>query len=121
MASVNTPNRKVDPTVRIYDQFYSFEASVPTEEFDVVFSFFNSIYPNREAALAFTTTVFRVAFLSDTPVLNLLEELKKQSGDKIALNATICYYLNGVRSPSTLLGVRSGQVPNYYTARNIIP
>lgn len=121
MSSVNTPNKTLDPTTRIYDQFYEFEASVPTAEFDIVYSFFKTIYKTKEAALAFTTTLFRVAFLSNTPVLNLLEQLQSQGNDSISINALVCYYLNGIRSPSTLLGVSNGQTPNYYTARNIVP
>jgi len=37
----------------------------------------------------------------------------------IQLTATMAYYLNGLRSPSTLLGVNSSVTPNFYTARNI--
>jgi hypothetical protein len=32
----------------------------------------------------------------------------------------MAYYLNGLRSPSTLLGVSNPVTPNFYTARNVL-
>jgi hypothetical protein len=31
----------------------------------------------------------------------------------------MAYYLNGMRSPATLLGTSVAVTPNYYTARNV--
>jgi hypothetical protein len=44
-----------------------------------------------------------------------------QDQDQLQLTATLAYYLNGIRSPSTLLGVNSVLTPNYFTARNVLP
>ena len=48
----------------------------------------------------------------------LLESVKGIAG--IELSATLAYYLNGLRSKSTLLGVSAVQRPNVYAARNIL-
>lgn len=119
MGTVNAPNDKIDGTVRIFDGFYGFEESVPTNEFDVVNSYFESVFKTKTAALNFTTALFRAASLTDTPVLTLLSQI--QSQDSIQLTANLAYILNGLRSPSTLLGVNSALTPNYYTARNVLP
>jgi len=119
MGSVNTANDKIDPTVRVFDQFYSFELNVPVAEYDVVNSYFESVFKTKDAAKNFTTALFRVAQETGTPVLTLLQEMQGQ--DSIHVSATLAYYLNGLRSPSTLLGVNSVLTPNYYTARNVLP
>jgi hypothetical protein len=119
MGTVNASNPKVDQTVKIFDQFYAFESSVPAAEFDIVFSYFKSIFTDQNAALNFTTALFRVAFLSDTPVLDLLKTIQKNGTDTMSLNATLCYFFNALRSPSTLLGINTIQPANFYTARNV--
>lgn len=119
MTSVNVANPKLDPTVRLFDQFYKFELDVPANEYDVVNSFFESVFKTKIAAKNFTTALFRVANQSSTDVLTLLAQLQDQ--DQINLNATLAYYLNGLRSPSTLLGVNTTLTPNFFTARNVLP
>ena len=119
MGSVNNINPRVDQTVRVFDSFYGFDQQVPANEFDAVNSYLSSVFTDRRAALNFTTTLFRVADESNTPIMTLLQELQGQ--DAIQLNATLAYYLNGLRSPATLLGINSAVTPNYYTARNVLP
>lgn len=118
MGSVNNANPKVDFTVRVFDQFYNFETIVDANTYDVVNSFFLSVFKEKRAADNFTVTLFRVADQSGTPVLTLLTELEGQ--DQIQLTATLCYYLNGIRSSSTLLGITAPVVPNVWTARNVV-
>lgn len=119
MGSVNTTNFNIDQTVRVFDEFYSFAISVPASEYDIVNSYFESVFKTKAAAENFTTALFRVASQSDTPVLTLLADIQDQ--DQIQLTASLAYYLNGLRSPSTLLGVNSVATPNYFTARNVLP
>jgi hypothetical protein len=119
MSSVNTINPNVDLTVRVFDSFYEFDISVPADEFDAVNSYFLSVFKDPEAARSFTTTLFRVASETRTPVLTLLANIQDQ--DELQLTATLAYYLNGLRSPATLLGVNATVTPNFYTARNILP
>jgi len=120
MGSVNSPNSRVDQTVRIFDNFYRFDVNVPAAEFDVVNSYFQSVFTSPEAALNFTTSLFRVAQQTNTPVLTLLQQLQTQSQEQIQINALLAYYLNGIRSRSTLLGINSSLTPNLFTARNVL-
>ena len=118
MGSVNVINPNVDLTVRIFDNFYNFGLDVPTDEYDAVNSFFESIFIDQQSAQNLTTTFFRISKESDTPVMTLLEQVQGQSA--IEVTATLAYYLNGLRSPSTLIGVNVPVTPNYYTARNVV-
>ena len=117
MGSVNTINPAVDLTVRVYDEFYEFAVDVDANEYDVVNSFFESAFGTKDAAANFTATLFRIADQTQTPVLTLLAEIEDM--DKIQLTATLAYYLNGIRSSSTLLGVNVPTQSNYYVAHNI--
>lgn len=114
--SVNAPNYKIDQTVRIFDTFYTFEAIVPSNEYDAVYGFFTSIM-NTAAAGNFTVTLFRVAQESGIPVINLLNQLSGKNA--VQVNAQLAYYLNGLQSLSTLIGINEIAQPNYYAARNV--
>lgn len=117
--SVNTLNPAVDLTVRVFDEFYEFAVDASADEYDAVSSFFRSIFGTNDAADSFTTVLFRISDQSDTPVLTLLAELQGQ--DSIQVTNTLAYYLNGLRSPTTLLGVNNPVQPNVWAARNVLP
>jgi len=118
MGSVNEINPKIDLTVRVFDQFYEFALEVPASDYDVINSYFESVFDDAQVAKNFTTTVFRIADETSVPALVILDQLRDQ--DKIQLTATLAYYLNGLRSPSTLLGINETVTPNFYTARNVL-
>lgn len=118
MPTVNQLNTNIDLTVRVFDNFYNFGIDVPANEYDVVSSYFQSVFESREAANNFTVTLFRIAQQTNTNVLTLLNEISDQ--DQIQLTATLGYYLNGLRSPSTLLGINTAVTPNVWAARNVI-
>lgn len=118
MSSVNAINPNVDLTVRIFDEFYNFGLEVDTNDYDAVNSFFESVFVDKEAAQNLTVTFFRIAKETNTSVLTLLEQVQGQTA--IEVTATLAYFLNGLRSPSTLLGVNVPVTPNYYTARNVV-
>lgn len=117
MATVNYRNLKTDLTVQIFDQFYGYTTEVPVDEYDAINSYFESVFGTAEAAGNFTVSVFRIAELSGTEPLTILGSLQGQSGPQ--LTATLAYYLNGLRSASTLLGINVPTQPNYYVAHNI--
>lgn len=117
MGSVNYSNPAVDQTVKIFDRFYAYEVSVPQLEYDAVYSFFRSIYGTAQAAGNFAVSLFRVAEASNIPVMTLLQQM--QGLEQAELNLTLAYYLNNIRSPSTLLGINASLTPNYYVARNV--
>jgi hypothetical protein len=117
MGTVNYSNPKTDQTVKIFDDFYAYAQQVSQDEYDAVYSYFMSMFGTKEAAGNFTVTLFRVAQQSDIPVLELLQQFQGQGKPELTL--TLAYYLNGQRSPSTLLGVNAAVTPNYYVARNV--
>jgi hypothetical protein len=118
MSTVNYTNPNLDLTVRVFDQFYNYEANVPAAEYDVVHSYFLSVMTTRQAAGNFTVSLFRVAEDTGIPALTLLQEFQGANG--INLSASLAYYLNQIRSRATLLGVGVAVVPNFYQARNVL-
>jgi hypothetical protein len=86
-------------------------------EYDLVLSFFKSVFTTGQAAENFTVSLFRVSEESDIPVLTLLQSMEGQNS--VQLTISMAYYLNSIRSPATLLGVLEPTVPNFYTARNV--
>ena len=117
MASVNAVNNKTDLTVQIFDRFYGYQQQVPVDAYDAVLSYFKSVFSSLEAAGNFTVSLFRISQVSGIPVMNLLQQFQGLSAPEI--NLTMAYYLNGIRSSSTLLGVNVPTQPNYYVSRNI--
>jgi len=117
MSTINEVNPKIDQTVQIFDQFYNYSANVPAMEYDIVLSYFRSVFTTTLAAENFTTSLFRVAEESETPVLTLLQSMEGQNS--VQLTISMAYYLNSLRSPATLLGVLQPTTPNFYTARNV--
>lgn len=115
--TVNVVNPNIDLTVRIFDKFYAYDANVPAQEYDVVYSYFSSMFTTADAAASFTSALFQVAEKTQVPAVDLLRTFEGQ--DPMTLISQMAYYLNGIRSPSTLLGVLNPTVPNYYTARNV--
>lgn len=118
MASLNIPNPNVDLTVRLFDNFTNFALEVPTDEYDAVNSYFRSIFGNQQVADNFTLQIFRVSANSRRPVLDILSDMQGQ--DAMTITADIAYYLNGLQSPATLLGVNAIPQPNIWAARNVI-
>ena len=117
MGSVNVVNNKKDQTVQIFDRFYGYEQTVAVDEYDAVLSYFKSVMGTNEIAGNFAVSVFRVAQLSNTPVMNVLQQFYGKSKPEITI--TMAYYLNSIRSASTLLGINVPTQPNQYVARNV--
>jgi hypothetical protein len=117
MASVNAINTKTDLTVQIFDRFYGYEQHVPVDQYDAVLSYFKSVFKSAEAAGNFAVSVFRISQATKIPAMTLLQQFQGQAAPQITL--TLAYYLNGIRSRSTLLGMNVATQPNYYVARNI--
>lgn len=116
-STINEINPQVDQTVRIFDQFYKYDVNVPAEEYDIVYSYFRSQFTTDEAAGNFTSALFQVANETNVPAVDLVRTFYGQN--QMQLTTSMAYYLNGIRSPATLLGVLNPTVPNYYTARNV--
>ena len=119
MSTVNYVDPNLDITVRVFNNFYNFETEVNANEYDIVESYFQSVFADVLAAKNFTVTLFQIAEQTRRPVLELLAEI--DGLDQLRLTATLCYYLNNQRSNSTLLGINALVVPNFYAARNVLP
>jgi len=117
MASVNAVNNKTDLTVQIFDRFYGYQQQVPVDAYDAVLSYFKSVFGSREAAGNFAVSVFQISHATKIPAMTLLQQFQGQNAPEITLS--LAYYLNGIRSRSTLLGLNVPTQPNYYVARNI--
>lgn len=117
MGSVNNYNPQVDQTVQIFDRFYNYEATIGVQEYDAVYSYFRSVFGTADAAGNFTITLFRIAEQSEIPVMTLLQQIEQLGVPELTL--TLAYYLNGLRSSSTMLGLNSPVTPNFYVARNV--
>lgn len=119
MPSVNELNPKIDTTVRVFDTFNDFGISVPANEYDAVYSYLSSVFRDTAAAASFTTSLFRIAAETNTSVMAVLDEIKAPDSIRVTLN--IAYFLNGLRSPSTILGINTAVTPNVWAARNVAP
>lgn len=117
MSSVNAINNKIDQTVQIFDRFYGYQQQVPVDAYDAVLSYFKSVFGTTDAAGNFTVSVFRIAHQTGIPVMTLLQQFQGQTAPEVTLS--LAYYLNGIRSSSTLLGINVPTQPNYYVSRNI--
>ena len=117
MGTVNAINPNIDTTVQIFDRFYKYQEYVSPTEYDVVNSYFKSVFSTREQAGNFTVTLFRIANLSSIPVLDLLQSMQGLSAPQITLQ--FAYYLNTLQSRTTMIGVKTPVTPNYYTAHNV--
>ena len=118
MSTVNYANPTQDKTVYIFDNFYSFELYVDASLYDVVLSYFKSVFDNEDAAKNFTLNLFRISESTGDPAIELLDSIRGQN--QIELSATFAYYLNNLRSNSTLLGINAVTTPAFYAARNVI-
>jgi|TARA_B100000085_G_C18176375_1_gene363686 dimeric dUTPase (all-alpha-NTP-PPase superfamily) len=120
MSSINVSFNSEDNTVKIFDEFYGTEAVISAEQFDIARAYFRSVFNDNLIAEQFTTTFFAIKETYNKDFDELLKEFKA-SGNTLNLNEITAYYLNGLRSKSTLLGVTNLRVPNQYVSRNILP
>lgn len=118
MSSVNFINNNIDQTVRVFDDFYRYDVTIPAAEYDIVYSFFQNTMQNEQSAGNFAVSLFKVSEETGIPALTLLQGF--EGLDSVELNANLAYYLNQIRSRATLLGVSVAVVPNAYAARLVV-
>ncbi len=109
----------IDRTVAIYDTFYASSIKVNAAEFDVVYGYFTNVCASKQIASNFTGFLFMISQESGIPVLDLLKEIQG-SPNKLQMNRTICYYLNSLKSKTSLYGVGAIPRPNQSVARNVV-
>ena len=113
-----TEIRRVKSVTKVTDDFYPLDITVDNNEWDVVYSYFNSVMNDTDIANNFTTIVFRMAKNNNINGVELLQSLKGKTG--MELTATMAYMLNNDRSNAVLIGVGNVITPNFYAARNIV-
>ncbi len=115
---VDAPRSHLDKTVRIFDQFYNFDLVVQSSEYDIVYSYFYEVSNSKSIARNFTSMLFRIANITQENVLVLLESI--QGTTKLQTTALIAYYLNNIKSKTTMYGISSEPSPNQPIQRNIV-
>ena len=108
-----------DKTKRIYDKFYNFDVVVNASEYDVIHSYFFDLTKSADVADNFTVMVFRIANLTDTQAMEVFAELKT-SRNSLEVNAMMAYYLNNLKTKTSLYGIGVSPTPNQTVQRNVI-
>lgn len=119
MAKIVDSSNQLDRTLRIFDQFYSFNTIVNPDEFDVVNGYFTSIMESKQIANNFTASFFRISQVTGIPALTLLDNIRG-ANNKLEMNKIICYFLNTLKSKIALYGVSQIPRPNQSVSRNIL-
>ena len=121
MAKILDNRTSIDKTIRIFDNFYSFNAVVNPDEYDIVRGYFVSVCQTETIANNFTAAIFRISQSTGIPALTLLEYIRGgDNSDTMHMDKTICYFLNSLKSKVTLYGVSQVPKPNQPVARNIL-
>jgi hypothetical protein len=116
--SIDNNLNALDQTVRIFDNFYNFNLVVPSNQYDIVHSYFIGTCDTKKIADNFTTFFFKIAQDTGIPATTLLESIQGQT--KLDMNRTIAYYLNSFKSKAALYGISFIPQPNLPVARNIV-
>jgi len=115
---VDGPRSNLDKSVRVFDSFYNFDASIGAAEYEIVNSYFKSVCATTSIANNFTTMLFRIASLTGEDSMTLLDSI--QGSTKLETTALMAYYLNSIKSKTTLYGVSVVPAPNETIQRNIV-
>ena len=118
MARIIDERTSTDLTVKIFDDFYSFNMIVNGNEYDIVFGYFKTVCDTKNIAANFTAFLFRISQETGIPVLDLLGQI--QGTNKLQMNQIISYYLNSFKSKTSLYGVSTVPQSNQPVARNIV-
>lgn len=119
MAKIIDDRNQIDPTIKIFDSFYATSLVVGADQYDVVHGYFTNVCGTTKIANNFTAFLFRIAQETGVDVLELLQELKGVN-DKLKINQVVAYYLNSMKSKTSLYGVSNIPRPNIPVARNIV-
>jgi len=94
------------------------DVGINSEHYAIVVGFFKKVFSDLRAAEEFTVDLFKVANGTNVSVLVLLESI--QDKDRFGVSEAMAFYINQLRSQSSLLGVSNVIVPNQQVARNIL-
>lgn len=120
MPRIVDDRNSLDRTVRIFDSFYLTDLRVNASEFDLVYGFFTRVCESENIANNFTTVLFRISTQTGVPVQTLLDDLKGKGNNALELNKQMCYWLNSLKSKTSLYGVSVIPQPVVPVARNVV-
>ncbi len=115
---IDAPRNNLDNTVRLFDQFYNFNLVIDGSQYDIVYSYFLKTTNSKTIATNFTGILFRISNITGENALTLLDEMKKT--DALTASSLMTYYLNSLKSKTTLYGIANFPVPNEMVQRNIV-
>lgn len=115
---VDAPISQLDGSTRLFDSFYNFELVIDANRYEIVYSTLYEITKSKTVASNFVTILFRISETTGDDVLTLLDTLRNKSLDE--MNYQMAFYLNSIKSKTTLYGINDQPVPNEYVQRNII-
>lgn len=115
---IDAPRSDLDKTVRVFDQFYNFDLVVNADQYEIVYSFFYDLNKSESIAKNFTTILFRIASVTGEDVMKLLEYITGSTN--IEVNGILIYYLNSLKSRTTLYGLNVEPSPNQNVQRNVV-
>jgi hypothetical protein len=119
MARIIDDRTSLDQTVRIFDAFYQTDLKVGADQYDIVHGYFLSVCGTKNIADNFTTVLFRISTQTGVEVLQLLNEIKGATNG-LQMNKIICYWLNSLKSKTSLYGVGVIPQPVVPVARNVV-
>lgn len=119
MPKIIDDRSSLDRTIKIYDSFYNTNLKIDPAKYDIVYGYFVSVCKTKNIAANFTTVLFRISTQTGIDVLELLNELKG-AGTSIELNKQITYWLNSIRSKTSLYGISVIPKPVISAARNVV-
>lgn len=109
----------LDNTVKIFDSFYQTNLQVGAAQYDIVRGYFLNVCKTKNVANNFTAVLFRISTQTGIDVLKLLDELQGTGGG-LEMNKQINYWLNSLKSKTSLYGVSVIPQPVVSTARNVV-
>jgi hypothetical protein len=115
---VDGPRSNLDNTVRVFDSFYNFDININANEYEIVRSYFVSVTDKADIAENFTTMLFRISSITGENALTLLGYI--QGTSKLETTALMAYYLNSLKSKTTMYGVGATPTPNENVQRNVV-
>ena len=115
---IDAPRQNLDKTVRVFDQFYNFDLVVNASQYEIIYTYFYSVNKDKTIASNFTTLLFRISSITGEDVMTLLNDITGK--EKLKANGLLTYYLNSIKSKTTLYGLSSVPQPNQTVQRNIV-
>jgi hypothetical protein len=115
---IDSPRSNLDKTVKIFDQFYNFDLVVGADQYEIIYSYFFDITNSANTAKNFTSILFRISSITGEDVIKLLNYLTGSS--KLEVNGILIYYLNSLKSKTTLYGINVEPIPNQPVQRNVV-